>query len=468
MAPNASASGRRCKKYPNGMHLQEPRARTRASTQRGNAPKAPAAPATFQLLAAAAPLSGGSFGAAWDPDGLSHLRSPFKRGSHVSSGAARKRPVRKYRRRKDGDVPSQPAARKSAACVAQVPHDMQDHLLSTRLVDVQLQFRDFAADCGGNSSNKSSGNSPRYCVALAQMRCLRELSLSAFRPSHLHPADLTLALKQLAALESLSIDCSIHTSYEYVIESYREVGREDAEASVKLVEGVARLTQISSLRLDYCVYFGELRTGVSGDFVSKLSQLTQLTALSICGCGEEGSPAAESLSVAVKALKSLIHLQAVIHTSSPRACAHCDKYPGRVAQQLCGLPQLSALQGFSLEALYSPKSPCFADCQGKEFPLCSWAGNAALLARLTELNLSHNAFGCLPTGLEQLMTVLRKTPALEVLDLSSCVLHDPGMLQFVSVVPKLLSLTRLRLKDNEATHRGLFPVLEALITVKQI
>lgn len=241
---------------------------------------------------------------------------------------------------------------------------------------------------------------------------------------------------------------------------------------MQLLRNLGRLSQISSLRLEHHVNFD-----VAGDYVSKLSRLSQLTELSLSLRGDERGDTHDAWSrpclsgeeqvvLAVSMMHKLRRLEASIRGHDLHAPG-VRFYPFKLAQELCGLTELTELESISVPSLYNRTNmDQFFSWSRQDFPLCAWARNASLLARLTQLNLSGNEFGLFSRGLEHLMHVLHKVPAMQSLDISECALGDTGLVQFASAIPKMAGLTRLSLASNEATHEGVFPVLEALIKMK--
>lgn len=153
---------------------------------------------------------------------------------------------------------------------------------------------------------------PRWCVALAQLRTLRELSISAAEPAYLSPVELGTALQSLPALQVLRIrvDC--------VADHW---GALDRAALARLVSDVATLTQLSELSLIECFCLP------SASRATGLSQLTRLTSLTLVPVVEH--PAVTQR--VIRAVKQLTGLRAQMWAcwqsllSEPSWCSACAR-----------------------------------------------------------------------------------------------------------------------------------------------
>lgn len=137
----------------------------------------------------------------------------------------------------------------------------------------------------------------------------------------------------------------------------------------------------------------------------------------------------------------------------------------RTARELCCLPQLTTLQSISQPELYrrgSPRWSNFPDGWGL------WPWPDAVVGRLTRLDLSDNrvAVGQVPEHVMQLMDLLSRATALQFLNISGNMLRDDAMLQFAPVLSQLTGLSWLSIRFNDASHEGIFPVLQTLVDLR--
>lgn len=370
---------------------------------------------TEQLLAAAALLAGGRAKRARDPDGSRDATHGPMRRVQQAAGQARA----------SGDT--LPAATPLPATLPRPEESLRHGAIITQL-DIELKWR-------------AHPQPPRLCAALAQLRTLRELTVSAGDPSHLRPQEFGAALQSLPALQNLSIRCT----------TFGDASHAAADA---LLQAVATLTQLSGLELADCIFFG---TG-GPSHVTRLASLPQLTSLAVGGI-IKGPDYKDELVQTVSRMTALRELHV-----SMRATDTSEQYPkcqcacaGIVLQVCRATLQLTALQALGLPGLYLQGGGFLH--LGK-FHSALYEQNAPLLSRLTALNLTDAFDGSMESHVSAALALLADAPVLESLRLGYNGLRDGG-LKRLACSPCLSRLRRLVLEQNGATGAGLCSVIQA-------
>lgn len=374
---------------------------------------------TFQLLAAAAPLAGGTAERAWHPNCWDATHE-LEHRSMQAAGAARS--------------PAEPPATPLATELPRLADSLRQGALISQL-DIEVK--------GGTHPEP-----PRWCHALAQLRSLRALSVSTGDPSHLSPRGCGAALQSLPALRHLTIKCT-----------GREFNTASLAAADILLEAVATLTQLSGLHLVDCIFFGtgEPERTAQATHLAKLPQLTSLT----IGGLVAGPDRQEELVHTVSRMTELRELHVAMRTCDsarmftrecPEACAALVLQTGKAT-----LP-LPALQALGLPGLYIDRGG-FLPISKFHRVLCTQ--NARLLDRLTALNLTDSFDGGTESHMSGVIALLADTPALEALHLGYNGLGDRGLERLAMEAPCVSRLRRLVLEQNGATHVGLCAVLRA-------
>ena len=292
--------------------------------------------------------------------------------------------------------------------------------------------------------------SPRWCTALAQLRTLRELSVTAFEPSRLSPPEFGAALQSLPGLQKLSVNCECCSDDDCTFAR--------RESLARLISAVAAMEQLTALSLANCFYLGTMYSDdekgptskVSLPEVSHLSRLTRLTSLAVKGLvmGPEGS---DMLVHAVKQMAVLERLHAEMDT-----CVSGEhETAAQVTLQLCAATELVALTRLEL-----PSS--FGGGAGVIGRLLHWIRleNPLLLARLTALNLDCAIDGRRQEIVTALLGLLADLPALRSLSLRYYRLGDDALARIARFISRL---TKLDIHGNCATHTGATAVLEAAV-----
>lgn len=254
---------------------------------------------TFQLLAAAAPLAGGSAAAAWDSQGLNRLMC-----CHPGAQSDQTSPRGQEASRKQAAAVGQSRSRAKSLSIEAPPLKLQRTEASSpeqRAPEPTSSFTEVTVTFDEKMVWVQDSlptlvihvEHPRWCVALAELRSIQTLSLSSFSPASLSPEALGRSLLRMRALRTLKLTCS-----ERAFDNHRgkrmHADRAAVEAADQLMHAACALTQISALELHCCFVIGEVRidgteerTSISG--VSRLSCLTQLTSLAITAGGVENT-----------------------------------------------------------------------------------------------------------------------------------------------------------------------------------
>lgn len=374
----------------------------------------------FELLAAAAPLAGGSLEAAWTmatamshvPGGGSERYAAVQQANHPAcgllaaasdhlpagtSGAEAAQEAESRKRDSQGAaqraVPAQEATSGDRRSQAMAPDSLPEAAGSLAKLKVALhQPAPLPAHSGQVIEH------PRWCAALTQLRTVRTLSLSAFGPAGFSPKALAPALLSLRAIHTLSLRCQESTFLEY---EYLET----VQAAEELMRAVCALTQLSALELHHCFVVGEReydehlpardrRGPVGMPGVSRLSRLSRLTSLALTATGYEGQ-GSEHVLRAVQRLTGLRHLQATLRTEAydvgiPEE--HGYEHACYTACRLFDVPKHPVLQSISQPRLYRPPPDSFGGHLYVDVGVCfwPWSYNQELAGRLTALDLSGN------------------------------------------------------------------------------
>lgn len=422
------------------------------------------ASAVFQLLAAAAPLAGGDAERARDPGALEALLSGAATAASASaadaaavdgatggSGTAAVGDV--VADNDDGGGPlskrlcvRQPArgraARGAATRAPAVP-------ANTAVVSqLTLTVSSPGPVCLGLRSihhDFPTPELPRWCAALAQLRTLRHLSVTAADSTHLSPAALGPALLALPALEALEVRCEAGLEFDDAVNADPAAG--------ELLATIGSLTQLSALAL--VNYFCSLGNLVGDGFeplpqVSALSKLTRLTSLAAKWVTSSGSDA----DAFVRVIKQMTALRVLeIDMYDWEGVSNCAE----LVLQSVTETKLTALQSLAIRS-------------GLEAPLLRVAiaaHNPALLSRITALSLPRADIVAMQEDdlraehVHSVMALLARTPALQALDVGHNALRDAGLKRLAALLPRLPHLSHLSLRHNGATPVGVTAVLEA-------
>lgn len=416
-----------------------------------------AATPTFQLLAAAAPLAGGSLEAAWNPDGAAASSTAV---TDDGSGGARKH----------AGTPAAPAT--AHACLhlpqqvhAQACSQPQDgvseydwQLPSGSLTRLCLKLPGIAPQERSRWQGPMPLEPPRWCAALSQLRTLRALTLGVRcfvepPPEEAVSAELfTDALRSLPAFEDLRV------WYDYGEHIFPI--NEASMCTVRLLQGIARLPQLRRLHLDRCIDFVYIETledgGVLDGAVSQMSALTRLTCLHLKSC-VYGEGCAAAFIGAVRHMAALQELDVAL---VPYEAVYDSKSSVvEIFLQLMSASQLANLERVSFGAFRLTGESTHAQVPIDTLHGCIRDHNPAMLTRMTALHLGHVFFG---QGRGDALAGLLGGMPLQSLDLAQNRLADGGLLRLAAVLPHLPRLTMLDISGNHASHEGVFPVLAAL------
>lgn len=460
----------------------KPKPARTASTAVSKAPYPIPASTTFMLLAGAARLAGGNLAAAWDCEGLDRLKSSnpdAPRGqpaaaANASSGKKGQQNGRKSRRAngKSEDAPPAKLLRAHGDDAASKAFAPAPTAFGPSLTQVSIALHEQPPS--HETGVRSIVEHPRWCVALAQLRTVRTLSLSAHTPAGFSPWELAPALRSLSALRNLSLRCR-EDAFNDIGDAGEYHGpcaeRATVDSARDLMRAVYALTQISALELHHCFAVGTIpmhgeAQGAAVCGMSQLSRLSQLTSLVLIGGGQEERSTAEVVN-GVAGLSHLRHLHATLRTQGeehvPEFCGPKDA--GYTAWELCCLTELTALQSIS-QAQQCRQRPGEQMSRVSRDWFNDWPDR--LVVRLTQLDLSGNdrVIGQVPDRLERLMALLSKGTALRSLDISDNRLNNGAMLMLAPMLSNLSGLTCLNISSNDATHDGIFLVLKALIKLR--
>lgn len=298
------------------------------------------------------------------------------------------------------------------------------------------------------SRSCSEQEAPQTCHmrALAQLRTLRALSLTAPNVNVLRVPACTAALHSLPDLQQLGIRIN------------RAVGHE--VHTQELLSGVCAMTRLASLRLYGCFIPGRSFT-CSASAQRSMSELLELPRLTSITLGQQDLVWAYCKAL----LDTLPQMRQVREIRVEVDLSHEESFPDRMMWALASATQLTALQrlyvfGFEL-GMNTFGRRRRGDQEVAGFHRHLREANPGLLGRLTQLPLASCCIGEDQAG--ALAALLADLPDLEALDLVCNPLGDNGMLAVAAVLPRLTRLTCVHLGGHTVSDVGMFAVLTALL-----
>lgn len=437
--------------------------------------------ATFQLLAAAAPLAGGSLEAAWDAANarMAALTHACAAGApHVVGGsceveggcgaAANPR-----------DVPGQAPKR---VCLAQQAEPQTRD--GNSLDGLQHHARAAAAPAGPvgciwqlpsgsmtslvlavGPEDTQRGSARQWCSALAQLRALRSLSINMASSPNENPVNacIAAALRCLTNLQQLNVACK-------PLSAASAAGAPPAEP-MDLLDSISQLPKLEALGLEECFSSGARSERQHAAAVSCLPQLTLLTFLSIKETIASVSTSAHldvAHAAALLQLPALRELHVALRlrndTVMRRASDLLWERLTQAAPAAAGVG-FQALKHFGFRV--TPIS--HNDIENVRFPVAAFQrrvskANPSLLTHLTALELAECRLSASQGA--DVATLAADMPTLRLLNVSWNELGDDGLRRLAESVPRLLHLEALSIAGNGATHTGVFAVLAALPTAQ--
>lgn len=420
--------------------------------------------ATFKLLAAAAPLAGGSIGLAYTPGPPSSSAYAYPAASTQNDherGVAMdpERPPQPGSpvQKRHTDAPESPVA--AGVEMAHISNHVWQ-LPGGYLTKLELSLPNFDME------------PPRWCAALCQLRTLRcvRLSVKIFKGVQFGVREFTDALHQLPVLEELEL--------WYLIGLCGYEAADVAQpATLQLLDGISRLPHLATLALHGCINFPRVERAVMPEDadgassanvysvescfagLARLSMLTSFTAKIFV----TGGVWPREFARAVKTLPALHDLHITLSVGKyvadiPEAATAMSDL---LADVIAG-PGLPRLQHFgwnvSTEQDISP-----VDMPVDLLHAGLLSSNEALLARMTALQLGDGS-GMIPEHLSgALAALVADLPALQLLDVSGNRLKDSGLIALAAGVRCLRQLTDISIGDNGASYVGVCALLTAML-----
>lgn len=296
------------------------------------------------------------------------------------------------------------------------------------------------------------GGSPRWCMALAQLRTLRCLTITARTLRCLPVTDLTVALRRLPVLHDLRI-ATCRTGAGGAVDAHM----------LQLLDGISVMTQLRALALDW-LDCGATKTQdwvAENAVAASLMALQQLTslALTVEGLSLEW---ARVFGFAILRIPLLQELHIGTHG---RPAAHMAN--ATLLQLLCGSTPLRLQHPLRRLSFTDLRLGLRTFDGATPAARLSRSIAASTAARLTALHVRDSQLGAPSSDAGEpgrdLAGMLACMPRLQSLDLSGNELTDPCLAHIAAALPGLPALTHLAIGSTAASDVAIFAVLAALL-----